>query len=128
MSPKCLLVKPHPFISDCLSVTTCPLPLWNFIMFIIIKEPFSMAASSTSIPSPQRIGAVLLSRDAGVPSPVYISGLNDEIIYMMECPPSYLQTPSYLSMSLNYFLLLNLTISGTSTFPRLYFQLNPFLP
>lgn len=87
-----------------------------------------MAASSTSIPGPQRIGAVLLSRDAGVPSPVCISGLHDEMIYMMECPPSYLQPPAYLSMSLNYFLLLNLTISGTSTFHRLYFQLNPYLP
>lgn len=79
-------------------------------------------------PQPTRIGTVLLSGDAGVPSPGYSSGLDDEIIYMMERPPSYLQPPSYLSMSLNYFLLLNLTVSGTSTFPRLYFQLNPFLP
>lgn len=116
MSPKCLLVKTYSFVSDWLNVITCPLSLWDFYHVHHNQGALLNSSIFYQYPQPRRIDTALLSRDAGAPSPVYISGLGGEIIYKMECPPSYLQAPSYLLMSLNYFLLFNLTISGTWTF------------
>lgn len=88
-----------------------------------IKEPLSMAAPSISISSSLTIAAMLLFKDAGI-SLTRIS----QAWRMRSSIALNLQPHSYVLTSLDSFLLLNLTISGISTFPRLHSQLSPCLP